>query len=334
MFGWKDQRIKVHCVTSCLCEVVKRYSEIDYRPFYFGIWDEPFGVLEQELRYYDPAFTHERLMNNFEQLFGGTVTRWHKAERSAEDNAKRLIELVEHGREGQHVIVQVDLSLIPERENEFKLSPFPHYVLISAGEKREEWYMLDADLKWEGALSRERVLDAFIRNPYPDGLLVDATSLRVPSIEQVTAAFARTHHPESNPLVTRLRGLLAHYAVAPERLPRLVDALQHLHVIVIRKYSYDYALMYFHDQMKLDPDHYEQWAQRIRDLVQAFTTFQYRTVKLALTGRIELLPSLEEQLDRVEALEKSLKLELKRLLDGWLAEQHQQKEASVHEALQ
>ncbi|WP_201318752.1 DUF6005 family protein [Paenibacillus sp. EPM92] len=319
MFGWKEQRIKVHCVVSCLCEVVKRYSDVDYRPFYFGVWDAEFAWTEAGLSYYSDTIQHERSMKWYERMFGTRVIQWHDRHQDSAANAVRLVELVENAPKHRHVVVQIDMSLMPERDNKFNLNPFPHYLLVSSTEREGEWFMLDADMKWEGVVSREQVLQAFVHNPYPDGFYIEALAIQAPTPNTVVSYFYDGFNLHGNELVSKLRALVSRLAGEPEKLPQLADALKHLHVIVIRKYGYDYAFMYFHDELQLPREHYEHWAQQIRDLVQAFNTMQYMAVKLSLTGRTELLPSLLETLDKAEAIERGLKQELERELALWSA---------------
>ncbi|MEK3883840.1 DUF6005 family protein [Paenibacillus sp. PL2-23] len=319
MFGWKEQRIKVHCVVSCLCEVIKRHSDVDYRPFYFHVWDSDFSVTEAGLSYYSETEGHGVSMEAYERLFGIGTVQWHDPGKEPEANAARLVELVENAPPHRHVVVQIDMCLMPKRENTFNLNPFPHYVLVYASEVEGEWYVLDADMKWEGMVERETVLQALIRNPYPDGFYIEAESVRRPRPEEVAAYFYERHAPERNELVDGLRKLIVDMAANRETLPRLGDALKQLHVIVIRKYGYDYALMYFHDELDLPRDNYEHWAQQIRDLVQAFHTVQYIAVKMSLTSRADMLPSLLDTLDKAEAIERGIKLELERELKLWQA---------------
>ncbi len=54
--------IKVHCFVSCVCEVIKTEG-VDHRPYYFGVWDADFDVLENYVLTYhsnniDHAFLH------------------------------------------------------------------------------------------------------------------------------------------------------------------------------------------------------------------------------------------------------------------------------------
>ncbi|KRF07125.1 hypothetical protein ASG89_17400 [Paenibacillus sp. Soil766] len=322
MFGWKDQRIKVHCVLSCMCEVVKRHSNVDYRPFYFNVWEEQFGWHASGLSYYSDSFQPTRLMEWNERLFGIRSVQWHDPHQDPATNAAKLVELVEQAPRHRHVVVQIDMSLMPERENKFNLNPFPHYVIVSATDREDEWFMLDADMKWEGTVSREQLLLAFVHNAYPDGFYMDATTIQAPTPENIIAYFYDAFHLDKNELVTGLRTLVARLTEDPAKIASLGDALKHLYVIVIRKYGYDYALMFFHDELQLPRDNYEYWAQQIRDLVQAFNTLQFQAVKMSLTGSTGQLTSILETLDKAEAIERGIKSELKRELTLWSAAQY------------
>lgn len=46
--------IKVHCLVSCFCEIIKRRGDIDFRPFYFGLWDGDFDITEGGIISYHP----------------------------------------------------------------------------------------------------------------------------------------------------------------------------------------------------------------------------------------------------------------------------------------
>lgn len=51
--------IKVHCFVSCVCEAVKKTEGADHRPYYFGVWDADFDVLENGvLTYHSKRIDH------------------------------------------------------------------------------------------------------------------------------------------------------------------------------------------------------------------------------------------------------------------------------------
>ncbi|MNR09471.1 hypothetical protein D3C85_1256730 [compost metagenome] len=182
--------------------------------------------------------------------------------------------------------------------------------------------MLAADMKWEGTVSREQLIHSFVQNAFPDGFYIDAPHIQQPTPENVIAYFYDAFYLDRNELVTGLRTLVARLTEDPAKISSLGDALKHLYVIVIRKYGYDYALMFFHDELQLPRDHYEYWAQQIRDLVQAFNTLQFLAVKMSLTGGTKQLTSILETLNKAEAIERGIKSELERELNLWSAAQY------------
>jgi len=75
--------------------------------------------------------------------------------------------------------------------------------------------------------------------------------------------------------------------------------------------------MYF--MPKRDPENKEflGWCDRIEELVQGYTTIQYIAIKLATTGRVSLLPSIYQHLDRIDEIEREIKLGLEKLYLQW-----------------
>lgn len=54
--------IKVHCLVSCFCEIIKRRSDIDFRPFYFGLWDGDFDIIEGGIiSYHSENINHDHI---------------------------------------------------------------------------------------------------------------------------------------------------------------------------------------------------------------------------------------------------------------------------------
>ncbi|CAM4404227.1 DUF6005 family protein [Paenibacillus tarimensis] len=329
-FGWKDIRINVHCLVSCYCDIIKRRSGVDYRPFYFNVWDSAFDVTEEgNLTYYsDPAslgFYHHWV----EKLFGLCPVYWYDALQGPEAGAARLSELLDERPDYRFVMPHLDMFYLPDRDTGFNLKPFPHYVFVErAGDDSEQLVMLDPDFRWEGRVPRNQVMEAFINNPDPGGWYIDAETVKEPSRALIKAYFDAGFKPDVNELIDRLREIVT----SVERggsAASLTATVKHLKVIVIRKYSYDYALMYFHDHLELPEEHYEQWAQTIRDLVQQFTSVQYLCVKMAMTGQSALQGQILAKLDEADRTEHLLKLEMERLMQEWCVRYGVQPEAAT-----
>ncbi|PZD95403.1 Petrobactin biosynthesis protein AsbE [Paenibacillus sambharensis] len=329
-FGWKDIRINVHCLVSCYCDIVKRRSGVDYRPFYFNVWDAAFDVTEEgNLTYYANPASLDFYHLWVEKLFGLCPVDWYAALHSPEAGAERLSELLEERPDYRFVMPHLDMFYLPDRDTRFDLKPFPHYVFVElVSDDSGQLLMYDPDFRWEGLVPRNQVMGAFINNPDPGGWYIDAETVKEPSPTLIKAYFDAGFNRDANELTDRLREIVT----AADRngsASSLTAAVKHLKVIVIRKYSYDYALMYFHDHLELPAEHYEQWAQTIRDLVQLFTSVQFLCVKMAMTGQSALLAQILAKLDEADRTERLLKLEIERLMQEWCVKYGVQPEAAA-----
>ena len=117
--------IKVHCLVSCFCEIIKRRSDIDFRPFYFGLWDGDFDITEGGIiSYHSENINHDHYLLWYEKLYGMKVNEWYDHAKDKDSNVETFLQLVENKPENRYVIVMVDMSLLPERENKFHQNRF------------------------------------------------------------------------------------------------------------------------------------------------------------------------------------------------------------------
>ena len=158
-----------------------------------------------------------------------------------------------------------------------------------------------------------------MHNVYGGGYVIDAGRIENPAPDVIAGLYEATMRKDENELVSRLRDIVVSMAEGRggRTLDTLLPAVQQVNILVIRKYSYDYALMFFRDRMGLSEENYERWCQEIRDLVQAFNTIQYMCVKLSMTKDLALLPDILGHLDRADAIEFSIKSEIDRQYRMW-----------------
>lgn len=315
-----EESIKVHCLISCLCEIIKRNSSVDYRPFYFGVWDGDFVVNERdELSYFSKDISHELYLKWYEKLFGLPVHEWYNFSRSKEDNIEVLLRLLDEKPQHRTIIVHIDMSLMPERENKFHQRPFPHFLIIEKTSNEREWFMCDPDFRWEGVVSRERVLEAIRGNILGGGYYIDAINIQEPTRETVEELFKATFQEEHNELTVQIKGIVERLSAEADKrqLRQLTPALRQLKVLAIRKYSYEHAFMYL--MAERDPSHkqFVSYCELIEELVQGYTSVQYLAIKLATTYRMELVQQIMVHLKRLDRVEKQIKQGLKQDFDGW-----------------
>lgn len=315
--------IKVHCLVSCFCEIIKRRSKADHRPYYFGVWDSDFDVTEDgRITYYSARTSHDHFVDWYRRFFGVSIREWYDHERDREHNLSLLLELLENKPDDRYIVVQIDMSFLPERENKFAAKPFPHFLMLSKTDNEDEWFMFDPDFRWEGNISKERVIQSFLNNDFGGGYVIDAGQISDPEPDAIAELYDATMRKDENELISRLRDVIVSMAEGHggRTLDQLLPAVQQINIMVIRKYSYDYALMFFRDRLGLSEDNYQLWCQHIRDLVQQFHTVQYMAVKLSMTKDRTLLPGILEHLERADAIEFGIKAEIDRQYRLWRQE--------------
>ena len=280
--------IKVHCFVSCVCEVIKKTKGVDHRPYYFGVWDADFDVLDNGvLTYHSDRINHDFFQTWYEMLYGIKLYKWYDEEQSKQENINQLLRLIENKSPHQHVMVMLDLSMLPERENKFHQRPFPHYVMLEATENESEWFMYDPDFRWEGILPKDKILAAVKEPTVNGGYYFDSETIVVPTTETIEAYFNTCIKHHCNPMTEAVTEIIKAYIVGKEkeRLSELPIALKQLPVLAIRKYAYEHAFAYFWEALGRNEEGFETWCDEIERLVNGYTTIQYRAMKLAMTAR-------------------------------------------------
>ena len=310
--------IKVHCLVSCFCEIIKRHSDIDIRPFYFGLWDGDFDITEEAgISYHSENINHDSYLSWYEKLYGIKVNEWYDRSKEKKANLETFLELVETRPENRYVIVMVDMSLLPERENKFHQKPFPHYLMISKTNQEDEWFMLDPDFRWEGNMAKDKVIHSIENNPFGGGYFIDVQAVQEPSQETVESYFVETFKRDYNELTMKLKDLVIKMVNGEAELSKLIPAVKQIPVLAIRKYSYEHAFAYFRETLQYSETEFDYWCDRVEDIVQGFTNVQYKAIKMAMTKNKEILSSIVEKLNEMNEIELAIKQELERQFVAW-----------------
>lgn len=311
--------IKVHCFISCLCEIVKACEFTDHRPFYFGVWDSEV-VVDEECRItnHSETINHDFFREWFHRLYGAAVTPWHDCGKSRQENLDRLSSLLDTRSPGQQIMVMLDLHQLPERENRFNKSPFPHYVLLERTGNPETIFMSDPDFRWEGTLSTRRVISAIDRPTFSGGFVFDSADLAPTDPAVIDSYFNACMIDGHNPLTDAIRGSVeAHISgSAPDGRPLALDSLEaavfDVPLLAIRKYAYEHGLAFFWRELSLDEEEFERWCDVVAELVQGYTQIQYRAIKLSNGHNEQVLLEIRQLLDGQDEREFRIK---RRLID-------------------
>lgn len=311
--------MRVHCFVSCVCELLKRGPGFDERPFYFGVWDAEFAVTEgHALAYHSEGADQSFFRTWYERLYGVPIREWYEHERSKQENIERLIELVDSRPEHRSVMVMLDLYCLPERENKFNQNPFPHYVMLEATSDAQQWLMLDPDFRWQGELPKARVLEAVRQPSVAGGYYFDGLGVRAPTNAVVKAYFEaclKSHNALTSAIRSIVRAHLGGEAGVP--LSGLTRALRELPVLALRKYAYEHGFAFYWRALGLSSEEFASWCAEVDTLVKAYTSIQYRAMKLATTGQPELARELFALLARQDALESRIKAGLQEVFEQW-----------------
>ncbi|WP_227396297.1 DUF6005 family protein [Jeotgalibacillus aurantiacus] len=312
--------IKVHCFVSCVCEAIKRHHEADHRPFYFGVWDADFAVTDDyQLRYHAESVSHDFFKSWYETLYKIEIIEWFDKAKPKQDNVQSFLELIDHKPKDRNVMVMLDLSRIPSRENKFHEPEFPHYVMIEKTDDPDQWMMYDPDFRWEGVLAKEEVLHAIESPVAQGGFYFDAAGIQPASDDAVRAYFGTCLKENQNPFTEAIKSIVEAYSTGDMRKHReqLSDAIHQIPVLTIRKYAYEHAFAFFSHALSISEDQFERWCDEIEELIQGFRALHFHAIKYAKTGSDKILADLYERIDRQHHREYAIKKSLLTCFRKW-----------------
>lgn len=314
--------IKVHCFVSSVCDALKR-SDIDHRPFYFGVWDAGFAIdARWRLAYHDPSVSHEFFRLWYQRLYGVRMHDWYDPARSKDHNVLVMLDLLERKRDSEYLMVMLDLFHLPERENKFNQNPFPHYLMIEKTADAKVWQVNDPDFRWEGQIVRDKVIHAVRQPTVGGGFIFDRAEARRPADADLRDYFLACMTADENPLAAATRRIVE--AHLEERdgvgLPDLAQALRELPVISIRKYGYEHGFAFFWRSLKLANADFDFWCDEIERVIQEFKAVHYAVMKLSQTGDRAVAAEVFARLDTIDLLERRIKARLQEVFAAWCAE--------------
>lgn len=321
-----EEDIKLHCFVSCLSEVVKRHEHLDHRVLYFGVWDAEIIVNERyEISYHSANVSHQHFVDWYERLYGVKAECWYDSSLSKAENVARLVSLVENRTEKQHIMVMLDLYLLPERVNEFNKDPFPHYLMLGPTPDPEQWMIYDPDYRWEGVAKKERILAAARRPTVAGGYVFTETGIRPPSFKHIKAYFEACMLNQ-NLMTNAIREIVSAHLSGVDKngrelkLSHLADALNEVPILSIRKYAYEHGFAFFWRELDLVEVEFDHWCEVIDELAKTYKVIQFQAMKLAATENASLAEKIFELLDQQDQREATIKSRMWEVYRTWCAQ--------------
>ena len=317
--------LKVHCVASCLSEIVKRHPTLDHRIFYFSIWDAEVCVSDNyRLTYHRQDISHQFFTEWYEKLYGIKVDSWYDHSATKADNINTLCSLVDKRQANQHIMVMLDMFQLPERKNEFNKDPFPHYVMLGPTTDPELWMVYDPDYRWEGVIAKERIVHAVNQPTVSGGYIFSDQWVRPSSAKTIRDYIDTSVHWQHNPVTDAIRTIVkAHLAGRdkndqPLAIEHLSQALEELPVIQPRKYAYEHAFAFFWRELLLPEAEFDQLCDAIDELAKAYKVIHLQAMKLAASAKPEFVEKILQVLDQQDQREFALKQRLHSAYQQWL----------------
>ena len=320
--------IKVHCFVSCLCESIKANEQVDHRPFYFGVWDAEVLVNQHyQLAYHSDDINHDDFRKWYKKLYGVSVTSWYCETLSKQENLHTLQTLLAQKSESEHIMVMLDMYLLPERENKFNQNPFPHYVMLEETNDPATWFMYDPDFRWEGTQNKNQVIAAIESEAVAGGYIFDSRDITPTNNTVVGEYFLASFNAQNNPMTDKVREVV-HAHIDNDNndtdATQLGEALKQLPVLAIRKYAYEHGFAFFWRDIGFPEAEFEHWCDVIEALVSNYKNIQFRAMKLAteqlsLTNKNALIAEIFMLLDQQDEREFRIKQHLFDVFSQWSA---------------
>ncbi len=315
---------KVHCLASCLCEVVKQ-KQLDHRPYYFCVPDAEVIVSEQStLNYHSDDISHQYMLDGFTSLYNMPVKYWYDVNTSKAENAKTLTSLVDNKSSSEHIIVMLDMYHLPGIDKEFDRDPFPHYVMLAKSNDPNQWFIFDPDYRWEGLVAKDRILNAFMQPTVEGGLLINDSGARPYTREAIDAFYRQCIDSDLNALNSAARDILTLYVAGADEQGRCLDlnhvavALEQIPVLSTRKYAYEHCLAYFWKELNYEEPEFDDWCELIEELYNSYKLITFQIMKIAATANQKFIDKAFRLLDQQDEREYRIKQRLAEVHSCWL----------------
>ncbi len=314
---------KVHCLASCLCELVKQ-KQLDHRPYYFCVPDAEVIVSDKTmLNYHSDDISHQYMLDGFTTLYGMTVEPWYDTSITKAKNAEKLTDLVDNKLDSEHIIVMLDMYHLPGIDKEFDRDPFPHYVMVGKTNDPSQWFIYDPDYRWEGIIGKDRILNAFMQPTVEGGLLVNDAHAKPYTRDAINNFYQQCIKPDFNALNAASRQILQFFVAGKDAQNRSLDlkgvalALEQIPVLSTRKYAYEHCLAYFWKELDYEEPEFDDLCELIEELYNVYKLVTFQIMKIAASGNAKFINKAFALLDAQDEREYRIKQRLADVYSVW-----------------
>lgn len=300
--------VTVHCLVSCFCDSLKK-AGVDFRPFYFGLWEAPFHYEAGRFSYHMRGDRHDSLVAVFEKLYGVSVESWFDYGVAKDRNIAAFQSKIHQSKSDDVVIAMFDLSLISCRENKFAQSEFPHYAIFEAGRHDGDYKMLDPDYRWQGDVSSVEVHESMKGDSIAGGYCYDRGKIKSASESVVCRHIEQVLTHRNNELTQTIKRCLEEHSgeAALYESKHLISALSEVPVLAIRKYAYEHAFAHYMISGILSESDFDVICDQIGQLAEGYKYVQYLAAKYSQCLSKSVLTEAFDKLDRLDSIETNLK---------------------------
>jgi petrobactin synthase len=295
-----------HCFLDAITSVIEGYQ--DPRPMLLGVWEADFVIKEQKITYFSDAINHDEYLERLNRLYGECAEHWYDYEQSKPNNFETLQGLL-NSKQDEEYLVQLDLFYLPYEIRSYQKKHMPHFIRLVKEEER--FFVTDPFLNFCGEVDEKALEDAFLLNELGGGIKLKTSSLKAPSLYEISKIF-NTVFRTDNRLVTESLRLVKEGAKDRTKDRTILrEGFLEIGILGKRKLSYLAAFSLFN---RLTPE----IENAIIMLSKGWTHLGFLAIKASMAKReLDINPILQK-LHQLEQSEHKIKMNLKQSYEEWM----------------
>ncbi|WP_128895298.1 DUF6005 family protein [Longirhabdus pacifica] len=302
--------IHIHCFLDCLAAIIK--PKVNPNPLYFGSWDTPFAVTEQnKLTYYSTHLSSEKDRKKFETIYQGRVIEVYDHEMTKEENYEHIIRDLALLPSDWHMVVQIDLFYIPYESKTYQKKHQPHFVIIR--DDKNGVHVHDPSLGFEGSLEEQIIHDAIAQNAFGAAYIMDTSDIVNPTKDNILSWIMPTLQADQHSLTHKVLEMIEQIQHGRDgmELKSLPIYFGDLGILAKWKKSYIPAFQYF------QTDNSEHYITKVNELTSKWNGFAFQAIRASVTNNTSSLEHLKQLVHDIEQREHNIKSDLISCIEQW-----------------